>query len=153
MTAGPLAAALVGAMIGAAAIAQVEPALPPATDAAAPPAPNSEAGLLCSLARLHIVAGVGRRCFAGQDAPFQAAVADAVARLQAHAQDGPGMSRADLDAFARAMAGDDRDDAGVCDAEGISIYRTAREGGLEGLRMEVEHQLARPGPPRWGTCR
>ena len=148
MTAGPLVAALIGAMIGAAAMAQSEPAAPLEGGAPAP-----AGGLLCSLARLHIVAGVGRRCFAGQDGPFQAAVADAVARLEAHAQASSDMSRADLDAFARAMTGEEPADPDLCDEEGQTIYRTAREGGAEWLRTQVERQVARPGPPAWGTCR
>ena len=142
MTARPLIAAVLGALLGAVAVAQ--------TGAPAPP-PDGEAGLLCSLARLHVVAGVGRRCLSGQDAPFQAAVGDAIARLEAHA--GSAMSRGELDDFARSMAGDDRSDAAVCDEEGLGIYRSARDDGAEALQAEVERQLARPGPPRWGVCR
>ena len=156
MTARPLVAALIGAMIGAAAVAagaQPEPAAPP--DSAAPVrfeyAPDG--GLLCTLALFHIVGGAGRHCFAGQDGPFQTALAESVARLEAHAQAGSAMSRAELDAFGRAMAGEERAGGETCDGEAAGLYRAVRDLGVEALRIEVERQLARPGPAQWGACR
>jgi hypothetical protein len=140
-----------GAAIGAAACAQLDPPAPQAA-ATAPAEAQEQGGLLCSLGRLHIIESVGRRCFAGQDGAFQAGVAEAIARLEERAQAG-GMSRADLHAFASSMAGAQRPEASVCDLEGRMIYRTAVESGLDPLRAEVERQVARPGPPGWGTCR
>jgi hypothetical protein len=153
MTVRPLVAGLIGAMVGAAAAAQSEPAAPP--DSGTPVrfefAPGG--GLLCTLATFHIVAGAGRHCFAGQDAPFQSALAESVARLEAHAQANSATTRADLDAFARAMAGEERAGGESCDGEAAGLYRAVRDSGLEALRTEVERQLALPGPAQWGECR
>ncbi len=151
MTARPLLAALIGAMVGAAAVARSEPAPPPDSGAPARFEYAPGGGLLCTLATFHIVAGAARRCFAGQDGPFQTAMADAVTRVEAHAQ-ASGTSRAELDAFARAMAGEQRPGGGGCDEEAARLYRSVRDSGVEALQTEVERQLARPGPPQWGAC-
>lgn len=153
MTGRPLLAALVGAMVGAAAVAQGGPVPPPATGAPARFEFAPGGGLLCTLAILHTVAGAGRHCFAGEDGPFQSAVAEAIVRLEGHAQAGGGMSRSVLDAFGRGMAGEHRPRGEACDGEAVMLYRAVRDSGVDAIRSEAERQLARPGPAQWGNCR
>ena len=145
MTSGPLAAALIGATLGAAAVAQ-EQAAPEPFDV------DTRMGVLCSLALVHTLEAVGRRCMAEADPAFQAALSDAAARLETHVLASAAMTPDELAGFRRSMAGDIQSDAAICGGDGARLYGVAREGGAERLRAHVDRQVARPGPPAWGAC-
>ncbi len=145
MTAKPILCAMIGATLGAAAAAQ-EQAPPPLFDV------DTRMGMLCSLALVHTLQAVGRRCFVEPDAPFQAALAEAATRIEAHVLAGSAMTRHDLDGFARSMAGEHQSVAQICGDEARRMYEIARDGGAGRLRAHIDHQVARPGPPEWGAC-
>lgn len=137
----PLLAALLLALAGAPAFGDTpEQAEPPGT------------GVLCGWAFMAFAAEVGRQCFPGQDAEFQAELAGYVSRYDDYVARNGGATPDQIAAFKTRQGhfGDAKEV--VCRRDSLEFYRAMRDMNPEERRAVVDEALARPGEPTWGTC-
>jgi hypothetical protein len=109
-------------------------------------------GTICAVALYTAVQEVGKRCFPGEDAEFQAEVDRAVARLDAFVLANSDMGEAGLERLKREQSLVGAPEAELCTGDPVGIYRAFAAQGKESLRAEAEMLTARPRPAVWGDC-
>jgi hypothetical protein len=108
-------------------------------------------GVMCALAIYGVVDQVGRRCFPGQDAPMQAEIGRAVAKLDGYVL-ANGWTAKDLARFKRDQTWVDEPNDKLCKGDPADLYRGMAAADLAELRAGVDAQVSRPGKPTWGDC-
>jgi hypothetical protein len=108
-------------------------------------------GVMCALAIYGVVDQVGRRCFPGQDAPMQAEIGRAVAKLDGYVL-ANGWTAKDLAHFKREQTWIDEPNGKLCKGDPADLYRAMTASDLAELRAGVDAQVSRPGKPTWGDC-
>jgi hypothetical protein len=109
-------------------------------------------GTICAVALYSAVQEVGKRCFPGEDAEFQAELGRAVARLDSYMLSHSDMDQAALDSLKREQSLVGAPKAELCSGDPVGLYRAFAGQGSEYLRAETERITARPGPATWGDC-
>jgi hypothetical protein len=127
----------------------------PAAGAAGPP-PGDHSGkgaVLCAWRLMLAAQAVGRRCFAGQDAAFQAELARSIARTDAFILKNSSArpTPADLARF-KARVGEevDRQRPALCAED--EVYRAFRDAGTAAMRTTTDELLSVPREPVLNPC-
>jgi hypothetical protein len=128
----------------------------PALVGAAPPPPRLSPpgeGVLCMMVFVDVAAEVGRRCFPGQNLPFQTRVESAEAKFDAYVLKNGPATPAQLAAFKKDQARIGSP-AFECNAGGdlVQTYKNFLAVDPNFLTTEVDKLLARPGRPTFGDC-
>ena len=109
-------------------------------------------GVICAMGIYNAVAEVGRRCFPGRDAEFQAELGRTVSRIDDYVLANSGWTSEDLARFKREQSHVGEPEPIVCSEEMKGFYGHMAATSVETVRTEIDRLLARPGPPTWGTC-
>lgn len=141
----------VGAAVPMSGSAGPAPTAPQSPDAEIRAQPPGE-GVLCGWAFLVAAREVGRRCFAGQDAEFQAALQDSVSRLDAYAARNGPLTPSQIADFHKRMGKEGAATAEVCQGDLAKLYGLYRSVGGAAVRSMTDAFVARPGRPTWGDC-
>lgn len=114
--------------------------------------PNPGEGVICIWSIYSIAAEVGRRCRPGEDAEFQQALTDAVARIDNYVVENtePAWTSDQVAAFRRQQGLEGAPQEQVCKGEPARLYEWLAPHGAENIRRYVD--ALRPGLPTWGTC-
>lgn len=109
-------------------------------------------GIFCAAAIYSVAYEVAHRCFSAQSPDVQAALKDAVARLDAYILENSKSTRAQIDQFNRDQGGVGAPTERLCRGDSVQIYQAIARAGAVKLRSSVDMMTARKGPPSWGTC-
>jgi hypothetical protein len=109
-------------------------------------------GVLCGWAFMIVAREVGRQCFAGQDADFQAVLQDSVSRIDAYAARNGPFTPAQVADFHKRMGKERSPPSDLCQGDLRKVYEGYRSAGQAALRTMTDVMVSRAGRPTWGTC-
>ena len=123
----------------------------PAPEAEVAAAPAGE-GVLCGWAFLILTREVGKQCFAGQDAEFQAQLNDSVQRIDDYVAKNGNATPAEIADFKREQGHEGGPASFLCRGDALQLYAAYRSRGASAVKYLTDAMVSRPGKPTWGTC-
>ena len=123
-----------------------------AIGAAPPTEPPAGEGVICMMGLINAAAEVGRRCYPGQNAVFQAELEREVVRIDQYVLKNSTANSAQIAEFKRKQARVGAPQSELCRADIIGVYKAYVSAGAEKLKLETDKLLARAGTPTWGDC-
>lgn len=109
-------------------------------------------GVLCAAALYSVADEVGRRCFPGKDAAFQAELARSLAATDDYILRDPAWTKDGLDRFRNEQGGAGASNESLCRGDTVMIYKALAAAGPNALRSSTNKLISRPGKPAWGDC-
>lgn len=96
---------------------------------------------------------VGRVCFPGENPEYQSELSRLVVDLDAYvARNAKGSTPAQRAEFKRQQGNVGTPASQLCEGDAVAMYRHMEKADIVTIRDGLARQLAKDGPPTWGTC-
>ena len=109
-------------------------------------------GVLCGWGFIVLAREVGKLCFAGQDAEFQARLNESVSRMDQYVIKNGKFTAADVARFKKEQGQEGAPASILCHGDPVEIYKGYRSRGAAAIKSLTDAMVSRPRKPTWGTC-